>query len=402
MKIVFLITLVLMFLSVIFMKRDNSKKNIIVTTIFTVDIIYCANMLLTFVLSYIGIKCNFITLSVINILLIGIMIFKTYHTYKKIEFQKYLVNVMEIICLALIAGICVIIGLIRFNDYNDIVYETTDATFHHKAAYFYSENLELLTHENSADEMYGSFNHTMTGFYINCGLFMKVFDNIPSYKAYMIFDIILLFLMGSTFYITCLRIKKVKNNNLLLLLITCLYFGAYCLNNLVFGFGYLGVGMLTTNLILFTLILIEEEKKNDKIKILYCLLFLFNYSLFFSYYFFVPVLYLAQGLYIIYKWIKHKNTFKEIFKIGMFTLIIPFIIGIIYFMLPGLVETGETVLSNGLANEGYIYRDLWSNFILILPLVIYSFVLEFKKKKVTCLSFITVVEIIFIILPTFL
>lgn len=398
MKYIYLVTVILLFLSIVLFQKNSNKKNIIITAIFTINILYCLNIFCTSILSILNIKSTFLILSIINIIISLVIFYINYHKNKKINIQKYFINYKELACLVAVVLVSFTVGLVRFNNFEDISYETTDPAVHYNASLKYAESLQILDKVNSQDEMYGDFNRMMPGFYANCGLFIKIFDNIPSYKAYMIFDTLILCLMAITFYITCITIKKEKNNNIISLSLTGLYFGAYCLNSFIFGFGYLCIGILTTNLIVLTLNYIEQEKEKNTRKLLYILLFLFNFALFFSYYFFVPVVYLAQGLYIIYKWIKKEKTFKEIFKIGMFTLILPFAIGISYFLLPGLFKTGETVLSNGIANEGYIYRDLWSNFILILPITLYSIILDIKNKKIDINIFFTVIEVLFIAL----
>lgn len=396
MKYLYIISLITLFLSVILLGKKDNKKNIVISSVYTLNILYCLNILITFILSIFNIKSSFVILSIINIFISCSIFYFNYKKNNKIILSKHFLDFKELICLIIIISLSFMVGLVRFNNFNDISYETTDPAVHYNASLKYSESLELLDKINSHDEMYGNFDRMMPGFYVNCGLFIKIFDNIPSYKAYAIFDTFVLCLMAITFYITCISIKKVKKNNVICLVLTCLYFCAYCLNSYVFGFGYLCIGVLSTNLIVLTLNYIEETKNKDIRKMLYLLLLLFNFSLFFSYYYFVPVLYLAQGLFIVYKWLKKEKKFKEIFAIGMVTLILPFIIGICYFILPGLFETGETVMSTGLALEGYIYRDLWSNFILILPLTLYSIILDLKKKKVDINLFFTVIEIFFI------
>jgi len=397
MKIIYLITLLLLFITFISLKKKEEKSNLIVNTIFAINIMYFANLLLTHILSIINLNANFLTLSVINVFIIVILVFKNIKKYQRIKFQSHILDIRELIFLGLICIACISIGVIRFNNFKQISYETTDPVLHYKTATIYSEQLQLLTKENSIDEIYVNFDHGMTGFYVNCGLLMKIMDNVDGYKVYILFDTFILFLLAATFYVTALQIKKVKKNNLILFLVTLLYCGAYCLNNLVFGFGYLGPGILASNLVLLTWLFIEEEK-NDKIKNnYYSLLFIFNYGIFFSYFLFVPVMYLSQGIYIIYKFIKKKYTFKQMLLIGTITLILPFAIGIIYFILPGFLKNGTTPISTSYSGEGYIYRDLWSNFILIMPILIYSIIYFFKNKKFDILITTFIILFLFII-----
>lgn len=399
MNIIYLITVLVLYFTILFIRKDNYKYNFVISFVFFLALFYFCNILLISILSLLSIPINFIVLSIINCcLIISLIVIYYKRNNSKLQMQKLEYNWKEIFFLALVVAICFFIGIIRFNNFNSISYETTDPAVHYKSALEFSENMELLTEDNSADELYKNFNHTMPGFSLNCGILIKALPFISSYKVYMIFDVLILCLLSITFYATCLMIKRNKNNEFFVFLITCLYSGGYALNNLIFGFGYLGVGILATNLIVFTWIIIDTKNVKTKKYILYFLLFLFNYSLFFSYYLFMPVVYLAQGLYLIYRWLKKECKFKDILEMGIITLIIPFIIGLAYFILPGFFSsTSSASMTNAIALEGYIYRDLWSNFILIIPLVLFSVIKEFKSKKITFMSFVFIIELLYII-----
>lgn len=400
MNVVYLLSAILLYITTLFIKKDNNKYNFVIFSTFLIGIFYFFNILLISILSLINIPTNFIMLSIINCLFIsGVIIYSYKKNNSKIKIQKLEYNWKEVLSVIVIIIICLTIGIIRFNNFNNISYETTDPAVHYKTALKFSENMELLTKDNSIDELYKDFNHTIPGFSLNCGILINILSFIPSYKVYMLFDILILCLIATTFYATCLKIKKSKNSYIFTFIITCLYFGGYALNNLIFGFGYLGTGILATNLIIFTWMIIEDKNTKTKKYIHYSLLFLFNFSLFFSYYLFMPTVYLSQGIYLIYKWLKKEYNFKEILKIGIITLIIPFIIGLIYFIIPGFFSTtSDSAMSSAIALEGYIYRDLCSNYILILPLVIFSIIKEFKNKKISFTTFMIVIESLYIII----
>jgi len=80
---------------------------------------------------------------------------------------------------------------------------------------------------------------------------------------------------------------------------------------------------------------------------------------------------------------KSKNIFsiftiKNIVKV-LTILVLPTIIGFGYFVLPSLMSTGKTTVGH-ISTEGYIYRDLYSNFILFAPLAIYYILYNIKNK----------------------
>jgi len=152
------------------------------------------------------------------------------------------------------------------------------------------------------------------------------------------------------------------------------------------------------NLIFIAIRMLKDKNLNKIRKYLLFGLFLFNYGLFFSYYLFVPVFYLSEGLYLLYHFFKKKINFKDTIKYGVITLIIPFVIGFSYFILAGYLSTNEVKEASAIAAEGYIYRDLLSNFILIAPLFIYSFIIQIKKKEKSYNVFSTIILIAFVLL----
>ena len=115
--------------------------------------------------------------------------------------------------------------------------------------------------------------------------------------------------------------------------------------------------------------------------------FALNFGIFFSYYFFVPVIYSSLGLFMLFDMVinrKNKNIFsiftKQNIIIVITTLILPTIFGFCYFVLPGLIENGQTAI-NHIITEGYIYRDLYSNFLMLIPLALFYIIYSLKNKK---------------------
>ena len=142
-------------------------------------------------------------------------------------------------------------------------------------------------------------------------------------------------------------------------------------------------------LYLTTLIVIVGNRKNEEFNFVsYCIMmFLIMFGIFFSYYFFVPVVYSSFGIYMLIDMIRKrkKKNFLSIFEKKnvievIVILIIPTILGFMYFVLPGLLENGETSL-NAIAWEGYIYRNLYSNFVLLGGMVIFYVLYNIKSRK---------------------
>lgn len=398
MNLIYLLSIFALLTNLYFLNKTGKKINGVTWFIYTIDLYLCYNIFLVFLLSTVHIPSNFYSLSAVNLLL-SFSIYRL--NYKKSEkiaknIQKYYYNKHEIVFFIAISIVCLVIGIVRFNGFSDVVYETTDPNLHYKIAETFSKSNFLLNDQNSVTEMYKTFSHSMSGTYINEGLLMRVFNFIPAYKIHMIFDVLCLILYSLTFYVTAIQLKIGKKKDTLIFFITILYTVGYPLNNMIFGFSYLGFGVFIINLILLSFVLLNDYKDNmNQNKIMMFLLFLLNYSLFFTYYLFVPAVYLSIGIYFLYCWINKKNSFWNTIIYCIVSLVIPFIIGFIYFILPGFFDSSKVSSSSALAMEGYIYRDLFSNFILLFPILIYYFINTIKNKKISIDFIMTIVLVLF-------
>lgn len=395
MNIFYLITLVILLSFLFLFKKSDKILNGLIWIVYTIAIYLCFNMFIVFVLSFMRIPSTLFVLGIIN-LIISWIIFYYRICNKKIRgkkvVQKYYFNLKEVIGFCLIIGVVLVISYFRFNSLSTINYETTDPAVHYKIAKIYAETESLLTASNSVDELYGDFARALTGSYINGGTFIRVLSFIESYKAFIIYDIFMYLISALLFFVTCLdKIKSNKKNILIIFILSFLYMLGYPLNNLLFGFSYLGIGVFMINLIFITINMLRNKELVKIRNYLLFTLFLFNYGLFFSYYLFVPFIYLAEGLYLLYYFFRKKISFKETLKYGISVLIIPFLLGFCYFVLSGYLTRNEVHEVTALAMEGYIYRDLLSNFIIILPLFLFSIMTQLKEKEKSYNLFVVVI-----------
>ena len=385
MNIFYLLSFLLLFITIILFKKTNKTINIITSIVLTIALIFCLNMLLVFVLYYLNIPSTLFVLSTIY-LIISLIIYYFIICKRNIkgtkQIQKYYFNKTDLIYLIFLFLICIVVGIKRFNNFNSINYNTVDPAVHYRMALKYSEVNSLLDSKNSIDNVYTDFNRSMTGSYVNGGIFINVFKNIDPYIAFMLYNTFILFLSASLFFITGLEFCKNKNK-LLIFILTLFYIFGYPLCEYLFGFCYLGIGVFIINLIILIIHFFEtnDSEKNNLDKFLIFNLALFNYCLYFSYYLFVPFIYLAEGLYFIYKLIKKEYTFKQFVLIFIFTLILPFIIGTCYFLLPGFFNKGASDIS-AITSEGAIYRNLLSNFYPSAILIILYLLYKIKMKKI--------------------
>lgn len=354
MSIIYILSLLLLMILFLLYPKKNKEVCILASIIYFIGFLFCYNTVIVYFSSLFSLGGSLLYYSLINFVvffLLGVILIK------KKSVQKYYFDRKKFIVLFCIIIITLLIGYVRFSGGNILSYESGDSAIHYKEALFFSEELELLDDKNSLDIIYGSFDRIMPISYINGGLFIKLCSFIPTYKAFILYDV-LCFTLGSVlFLMTVFKVFKQKNNYFYQFIVTLLYVLAFVLNNLIFGFCYLGLGVMVVNLLLLTIIDINK-RFDDNILEKLVFIFIINFTLFYAYYLFVPSTYLTLGLYYIYLWKKKKMTFRNLIIYGIITLIIPFGIGFLHFILPMFMPSDGGVGVEAVGQDGYIYNNI--------------------------------------------
>jgi len=162
-------------------------------------------------------------------------------------------------------------------------------------------------------------------------------------------------------------------------LLTILYVLGYPLNNMIFGFFYLGLGVtLICGLIYLSDCYVYNEisKKLNiiLIGIIMCCIIL-CYSLF------APVAFISVFVLLILQFKKENRLWTQNFFITIaLTILLPGLIGIYYGYFNFFPEQSISPLQM-IQFEGYIYRDLFSSFVIPLPFAIYGGMQIIKTKQ---------------------
>ncbi len=304
------------------------------------------------------------------------------------QIQAYQIKLKDIVVIACMLILIWLIVCLQYGIPLNIKYIMTDAAAHFDAAEEFYHKEALLLKDGK---------YMMPGAYSNSGILFKVLapwiGEMNLYNVFICFDIGILLLNGMLMYCILKTKAKTKQNAILAGIVSMIYLLGYPLNSMLFGYSYLSVGIAIITAIVLVMQSWEEETIPEWIKI--TVLSLLCTQVFFSYYLFVPAVYGALGLYnILYFWKKHKMLWnKDMLKYGIMTLVIPMFIGLSYHIFPQMVSFVPTQLVNGMKDEGYIYRNMITNMLLLLPFAIYYLYRHEKEKKT---SFITLFAIIFI------
>ena len=404
--IIFLISTIALIISFILIKKVNKKISILTSIGIALVLDMCYNAFLCYVLTFFTIPNKLYILAIINFLISIILIIKILKKDKnnKFNLQEYSINKMDVIATLVILIITLGVAYANFGFPFNIKYESGDPATHYLTSVKFMQDERLLT--VSEDKVFKSFESRKFASYVNSGLIMKCFeekiDIIDNYVIFIAFGIFILYLTGYLIYFVMCNFAKNTKAKVLALILSILCIWGYPLNSLLFGFEYMSLSFTIILAIIEMMIIIKE----DKIKMSYNLiiLFLLNFGLFCSYYMFVPFVYPAEWIYLcIYSYKKDKKIIcKNNILMLTITLLVPFVLGYIYHMEPNIykilinktINTDEILdipirlMESGFNTFGYIYTNLYSNFIMLVPLALYVVIRKFKENKFLSILFI--------------
>lgn len=398
MNIIYILTIVLIIVLHMLLYKKEEAQSFFSWLIITIGLLLSYNICISVILSFIKLKSTLITLSIINIITscsLGLKIYKD----KKV--QKYYINKMDIITIISIFAIVLLVAIKQYGIPMNVKNLITDASTHYWVAdEFY--NYSMLLIEDNSDVM-GYFNERalMPGAYINTGILFKVFSGIveETYfcKLFILFETCMWCLSGLLMYALLANNKKEEKQKILPLIFSLIYMLGYPLNTLLSGFSYLQVGL---NIIICIIFIMQQELKQNYKDIL---IFLLNFGLMFSYYYFAPVVFLAI---FVQKIVEIKKRNEKVFSTNnilsiVISLILPGLFGIMYFFIFQRIKFGiqqSKQLIEAINTPGGIYQNFITNIAIFLVLSAFYIVDSFKNRKENFLNKILVITIIFLII----
>lgn len=416
--IIFILSIIVLDIAFIFVKKVEKKINILSTIGVTIAVNMCLNGFLCYVLTFFNIKNSMYILAILNIIIASIVSIDIFKKMKNKEkcLQLYFINKIDAFCVAVILFITILSTNVNFGFPFNIKYDSGDSATHYYTSVKFMENEELLT--DYKGDVYGGFETRKFMSYVNSGLIMKLFEGkiniIDNYIIFISFGIFVLFLTGYLLYFVLVRFSKNDKTRLIALLISVLCILGYPLNSLLFGFEYMSLSFIFILAIIEVIYLFSKDGLGLRFTV--SILFLLNFGLFCSYYMFVPFVYTSEWIYLcIYSYKKDRNIFRKnniiLLTVG---LLLPFILGYIYHLAPDIykifincnstindiqkgnvLDTSDYILNRGFKVDGYIYKNFYSNFILLVPMALYIIARKFKENKF--MSLLCILNILYII-----
>lgn len=368
MSIFFAVSFLGVYFTIFLFGKTEKELNGFVWINITFIITLCYHALVAGALSLINIKVNLLSIGIFDLVLCLILLFL--YLKKVIWTQKYYFEFRDA-GVILVLLLCVTVRFfVQFGTQLNLHYITSDPSVH------LSHAMGVINSGKVANMYFGGLTNA---------LFMEFmspfFPGFYMYKSFILMDGIMLFVSGLSFFSVMEQKRKKKNIRIIIpeLILLLMYVFAYPLNNMVFGFVYLGMAVSIIATIVVIVNMYLQAKNCDLFYILALMALCFGVSI--SYVLFAPVIYISVLICVSYKILRNRNVKNWIF-VCLKIFLIPTVFTIIYCFF-GMFSGNVDYMKTGIQNEGYIYQDVFMNaWIICLPLLTGLFV-SFKRKVIS-------------------
>lgn len=212
------------------------------------------------------------------------------------------------------------------------------------------------------------------------------------YKAFILSDASLNLLNLLMFYVLASEFVKSKFSKIILPLIILFYFlGWPVWSWIAGGFVYYGVGITIYMYGVYLLCKLEESHSQLAKKYYGILLLVSLICITECYLLFTPILMATILIYVLYS--MRDQITKEIFIKGfVITIIIALIVFVLIFW--GFFGGNITSIFKSLRIDGGVHRELYKDFMFLLPINIFMCVMKFKERRIDPLAFFIMIQFI--------
>lgn len=367
-SILFTFSTIAIYVSFLLFRKSDKYLHFTTWAIISIPLLMCYFSLINALLKVFAIPFNNLYFSIINLL---VSLFFLYQIIKKKKRQTYIYNMSDYLIVALLALITLVVFILQFSNNLEIAYQTSDPSVHYGLA------MDAIRNGETTGMFFSEVNNALM-----ISTFLPFLNSeFFAYKLFIINDGMMLFLSGATFLVLMgifeIRSKIQKS---ILFILGILYVFAYPLTNMIFGFNYLGLSVIVLSLIIF--ILKSLEDKDISFNLAWVILSISCLALAVCYMLFAPAVWIIVFCNIgVYFYEKNKKILsKEFIFASLKIFIVPTVLTL-KFCYFDYFESRNVSLVDSIGFEGGIYKNLYTNLIIFIPLFIYGFIKFFKSKK---------------------
>lgn len=340
------------------------------------------------VLTILHIPAGIAYLAIVNVVVSFLLL---YGVFKQKRIQQYMISHWEILGVLLLAYVTFVLGWHRFDGFTTINYETSDPAVHMRMAMDCLNNRSVVSNEGAM-----AFSQFTNALWIE--LFRPIYSGAFSFVPFILKDVYNLFLGCLVFYAT-FRPANERKVCWQVYIVTLAYCAGYPVSNLLFGFQYLGLGITA-----FCYLILCANIYHEKIIHSIWLIPLMNLGCLgssLSYTLFAPVVYIGLFLFLTWDYFQG-NRFQlslshywNIVKLHLSVFLIPTFLTVYFIIIIQLFSMTALGMSDIFMLEGYVYRNLYSDYLIILPFAIYGWWNSIKEHNSNVLTFILPLQLIY-------
>ena len=365
-SIFFVVAFALLFMGVFQYKKSDEALNGVSWLILSFVGILCYGATTMGLLNMLYVPINIITTGIVY-LITGVLLqflIKKQNVKQVYKWEKY-----DFIYMAILTLIIFIIGGSYFSAEIRLMYYNSDAAVHFK-------NAMAVVRTEYMQSMYFAPLHTA----LIIETAMPFIKEVNLYKIYILTDVAMLLLELSFYMVVIREYVKTRAMKVIALILVVVYMMGYPLNSFLFSFYYWGMGVMVMAFALYMLRMYICKKIDRNIAVLGMMLGCAALPI--TYTAFGPIVYIAMFITLAFVQAREGKlvTWKNVF-LALKVFLLPTCIAIYYCVFTILVAANVTV-GGLLSIDGGVYRDLYSNFMWVLPFGVYMIIKGIRKKEI--------------------
>lgn len=361
----FMISFLALYAGVLLYKKKEEAE-IIQALVMDFLAIICWGAMWAGIFSIAGIPVNIVSIGIVY-LLSSAYFWISIIRNKKV--QKYIWSWMDIVIVLVIAGIVMGVAIHFFSGRLELRYWTSDAAVHMISA------TDVVRKQTVSSMYFAPLYNALI-----MEVFQPWFHGIEIYKGFMIADITMIVLENIIFYVLVKPYFTKKSHKIMGAVLTLLYFAGYPLHGFIYTFNYWGIGVLLLAFVMEVLRQYFSKELEKK----YCVfaLMLGCIGVVTSYMMFAPVAFIAVFLCLVYYAKKEEGKIFSIpnVMLALKVFLVPCMLAL-YFCYYQFFVGQELEIGTALNEQGAIYRQLYMDFVWMIPLVLYVLIYAIKQKK---------------------
>lgn len=362
-----------------FYKKSEEKKFGLREMIVCWGLLGCYHCFVAAILNLLHVPVNIIYIGICDLFMAT---FFWQDIIRKKRVQKFRWEMVDGVFVILVAALVMKIAKIHYGGRLLLInYWSIDAGVHFRTA------MDVVNSQ-TVDGMF--YDTVWNALLIEC---LGAFKSIDfSYQWYVLGDLLNLCMAAGIFYAIARKHMKNYFSKVMSCVLGLLYMIAFPVTSMFFGFTYLGMGVTVVGLLIIMTEWYIEEEVPKFLAIMGMMLGCF--ALFETYVLFAPITYFAIISCIFVKqYQKNKLISKETIGVSLAVFLIPCLLGM-WYTYRAIFTAGVTI-GTAITNEGGCYRELYTDFLVFLPIAVLGYIGLLKSRKNIIMLFLTPYFVLF-------